>query len=205
MLSVPQTFVHQCIGEILLGRKVAGEVVRILIAIVIPQLLHQFCRRITDGQRHRLVACAPHEFKGSVHTEIGTVALRRGGQIDRRLCQWDAAFGPADLHHGVEGGIGQQQGVGIGQSDILCGTDHETAGDELRVFPTLDHACQPVERSVGVRAADALDEGRDDIIVHLPVLIVGQRILLQPIHHQFIGDSDFVRHFSLDHQLQDIQ
>ena len=205
MLSVPQTFVHQCIGEILLGRKVAGEVVRILIAIMIAQLFHQFCRCITDRQRHRLVASAPHERKGCVHTQIGTVALRRGGQIDRCLCQWDATFGPAYLHHGVEGGIGQQQGVGIGQADILSGTDHQTAGDELRVFPTLYHACQPVERRVGVGTADALDEGRDDIIVHLPVLIVGQRILLQPIHHQLIGDNDFIRYFSLDNQLQDIQ
>ena len=162
---------------------------------MIAQIFHQLRGSIADRQRHRLVACGAHQRQGGIDAQVGTVALRRGGQIDSRLGQRDSPFGPSYLHHRVEGGIGQQQRIGIRQTDIFRGTNHQSSGNKLRVFPTLDHAGEPIEGSIRIRTANALDEGRDDIIVHLAVFIVGQGILLQSLHHHLIGNNDFIRRF----------
>ena len=57
-----------------------------------------------------------------------------------------AGFGHADLVHRVETGVGQQQGVGIGQADVFRGQDHQPAGDEARLFARP--ACGPGSRSL---------------------------------------------------------
>lgn len=113
--------------------------------------------------------------------------------------------GPSYFHHGIEGGIGQQQGVRIGQADILGGTDHHSAGNKLGVFPTLYHAGHPVEGGIGVAATDALDEGRYDIIVHLAVFVVGQRILLQTADNKFVGDDHLAGIGRFHDELQDVE
>ena len=181
-----------------------GEVVRILVAVVIAQFLHQLCRRITQRQRHRLVACTANQVESSVNTQISRITLRRRSQIDGSLCQRDTPLGPAYLLDGIEGCVSQQQRIGIGQTDILSSRDDQTTGNELRVFPTLYHTRQPVERSVGVAATNGLDKGRDDVVVHLAVLVVGQRILLQTRQNQLVGNDDIAR-LRLNNQLQDVQ
>ena len=192
MLTVPETFVDEGIGQILLGREMDGIVVRILVAVVITQVFHQLRGGIADGQRHGLVAGATDELEGGIDTEIGAVALGRGGQIDRCLGQGDAPLRPADLHHGIEGGVGEQKGIGICQADVLGSADDKSAGDELRVFPTLDHTCKPVEGGIGIGTPNALDEGGDDVVVHLALLVVGQGILLEALDNEGVGDDNFI-------------
>ena len=75
--------------------------------------------------------------------------------------------------HRVERRVGQQQRVGIGQADVFRRADHEAAGDKLRLLAALNHTRQPVERGVGVAAAYAFDESRDNVVVHLALLVVG--------------------------------
>ena len=154
-----------------------------------------------NGQITRLL----NRRQGGPDAHIRRVALRRSSQIDRSLGQRDAPFRPAYLHHGIEGGIGQEQRVGIGQADVFCGADDESAGNELRVFPTLYHACHPVECCIGVAAANALDEGRDDVVMHLAVFVVGQRILLQACLDEFVGNNDGLCRLRLYHEFQNVQ
>ena len=52
--------------------------------------------------------------------------------------------------------------------------DHDAPGDELGVLPRVDHPGEPVEGGVGVAAAHRLDEGGDDVVVHVAGLVVGQ-------------------------------
>ena len=94
--------------------------------------------------------------------------------------------------HGIEAGVGQQQGVGVGQPDIFRGRYDQPAGNEGRVFAPLDHAGQPVDGGVGVAAPYRFDEGRDDVVVHLAVLVVGGGILLQPFGDDGVVDDNLL-------------
>ena len=144
MPGMPEPQVPEIVREILLGREVAGIVVRIFIAIMVSEFSHELGGRIAQWQGHGLVATLSDLFQGCVDTHVSRVALRARSQVDRSLGQRYASLRPSYLHHHVEGGVGQQQGVGIGQSDVLSSRDDQTAGDELRVFPTLDHPCHPI-------------------------------------------------------------
>ena len=121
------------------------------------------------------------------------------------LCQWDASFGPAHFHDGVEAGIGKQQGVGVCQSDVLGSGDDKATGYESGVFAAFHHACQPVDGSVGVAAANGLDEGGDDVVVHFAVFVVGKGILLEAFGHHLIGDDHRVAGFGLHNEVEDVE
>ena len=114
VLRMPDAAVFQVVGQELLADEIAGIVVGVFIV----------------GQ----VACLPHQFEGVVDGHVGGVALGTGGEVDGSLRQRDASFRPAYFHDGVEAGIGQQQGVGVCQSDVLGSGNDETAGYESGVF-----------------------------------------------------------------------
>lgn len=133
-LRLPQLLARQFVGQILLGDIMAGIVMRIEVAVVITQVSHQFGGSVAQVQRHGLVAGAAHEVERTVDAEIGAVALLARGEINRSLGKGYAALGPSYLVDGVEGGIGKQQGVGIGKSDVLRSTNNESACDELWVL-----------------------------------------------------------------------
>ena len=160
----------------------------VLVAGVIAEVFHQRGGGVAYGERHGQIAGLTHGGQGGVDGHVGRVALGRGGKIYGALGQRDASFGHADLADHIECGVGQQQRVGVGEADILSRHDDQTTGDELRVLAPFDHSRQPVDGAVGVGAADALDEGRDDVVVHLSLLVVGQRILLQPFYHYLVVD-----------------
>ena len=159
VLCVPQAFALQTVGHVLLRYEVARIVVGVFVAVVVAEVGHQFRRRVAQVQRHGTVAGALDEGQGLGYPVVGRVALRARGKVDGGFGQRYAPLGPAYLAYGVEGGVGQQQGVGVGQAYVLCRAYHEPARYELRVLAPFYHARQPVEGCVGVGAAYALDEG----------------------------------------------
>lgn len=128
-----------------------GIIVGIKITIMIPQVGHQFGGGIAQMQRYRLVAGATHEVEGLVDGKIGTVALLACGQIDGCLGERYPAFRPTNLIDCIKGGICQQEGVGIGKTNVLGCTYHKTTGYKLWVLTTLNHTSKPIERGIGDR------------------------------------------------------
>ena len=59
-MSVPDTLIHQFIGQILLGREMSWIIVRVFIPIMITQFFHQLGRCVTNGQRHWLITRSTH-------------------------------------------------------------------------------------------------------------------------------------------------
>ena len=95
----------------------------------------------------------------------------------------------------VECCVGQQEGVGVGKPYVFACQYHEPAGDKLGLFASLYHACQVVDGCVGIAAAHTLDECRYEVVVHLAVLVVCQRVLLQALCHELVGyDVGLVGH-----------
>ena len=52
--------------------------------------------------------------------------------------------------------IAQRQGLRIGKTDVLDRHAHNASAEIQRVRTAIQHAHQPVERSIGVRAAHGL-------------------------------------------------
>ena len=183
----------------------AGIIVGIEIAIVIAKVGHELGGGIAQMERHGLIAGATHEVECLVDGEIGTVALLARSQINRCLGKRNPALGPPYLVDGIECGIGKQEGIGIGKSDVLGGTNHKATGYELRVLASLNHACKPIEGCIGVAAPDTLDKCRDDVVVHLAILVVGKGILLQAIDHHFVCYNHIPLGRSLNHKFEDVE
>ena len=106
----------------------------------------------------------------------------------------------------VKRGVGKQQRVGVGQTDILGGHYGQTTGYEFGVLATLYHARQPVYGRIRVTAAYALDKSRYYIVVYLSVLVVGGGILLEACRHHLVVDYDrLVEGSRLLKQVEDIE
>ena len=68
---------------------------------------------------------------------------------------------------------------GIGHADVLRGEHDHPPHDELGVLAGVQHQMQPEEGGVRVRSAQALDEGRDDVVVLIAGLVVADDPPLQ--------------------------
>ena len=53
-------------------------------------------------------------------------------------------------------GHGQVQGRRIGVAHVLAGQDHQSPGEKADVLAPFEHSGEPVQRGVGIAAADAL-------------------------------------------------
>ena len=134
VLGVPDLGMVQFLGHVLLHDEMSREVVGVAVIFSVSQLLHQPGRGVAQVQGNGSVACLVHEGQRVVNGEVGAVALGAGGQVDGAFAQGDAPLGPPDLVDDVKCRVGQQQGVGVGQADVLGREDAQAAGDELRVL-----------------------------------------------------------------------
>ena len=82
------------------------------------------------------------------------------------------------------------QRVRIGQADILAGEDDHAPEDETRLLAGVDHPRHPVERRVGVGAAQALDERADGVVVDVAFLVVEHGAALDGFFGDGAGDVE---------------
>ena len=94
------------------------------------------------------------------------------------LGEGQLALGRADALVGLPGRDALDQGLGIGEADVLDGEAHQAAGDVARVLAARQHARQPIERRVGVGAPERLVQGGNQVVVALLALVVERRAAL---------------------------
>ena len=70
---------------------------------------------------------------------------------------------------------GDPECVGIGHPHIFASEDHKAPCDKARIFTGLYEARHPVEARVGIRASQALDESRNEVVVLLAPMTEGSR------------------------------
>ena len=130
-----------------------------------------------------------HLGKRGVDSRLGRIAFRRKGDIDGGLGQVDSALGVPDDLGRLERGFSNEKSLRIGVANIFGGMNHHAARDVLRILPTVDHAGKPIERRVGIAAAHGLDERGNDVVVHVLVLVVGERPMRGRLAHDIGGDE----------------
>ena len=145
---------------------------RILVADPVPE---RVCRAVVGvAEVHRHLAADPvaHVARGLPDAERGPVRLGGGGQVDHGLGQVELGLGEAHVLDGVGGGRRHHQAHRVGLADVLAGQDDQAAGDEAGVLTGLEHAGQVVQGGLGVGPPDALDEGRDHVVVLVAAVAV---------------------------------
>ncbi len=161
------------VGEEVRAGETLGRVGVVLIALAVAELLHQLGRGVADmGGRHQgagLVRRLLRRLEGFIDAD----RLRRGGQMDHGLSQRQLPLRRAEEVVGVLGRVGDQNGQGVGLTDVLDRHAHDAARQIERVFAPVQHPRQPVERRVRIRSAHRLMQGRDEVVVLFPRLVVG--------------------------------
>ncbi len=83
-----------------------------------------------------------------------------------------APLGHAHVIEGLGTGRHYSHGVGVCHTHILPREDEHAAKDETRVFASVEHAGQPIQGSVGVGTAQALDKGADRVEMDIAIFVV---------------------------------
>jgi len=130
------------------------------------------------GGRHQAAGFA-RAAGGILHRRVCGVRFRGGGEIDHRLRERQIALRTAEPLIGVPGGKGLGQRLRVGEADILAGEANQAAGDVARVLAAGEHAGEPVEGGIGVRAAQRLMQRRNQVEMFLAVAVVEGRAARQ--------------------------
>ena len=181
---------RQRVGRVLLLDDTPRVVVRVQVALAVA--VPGRARVVGVPQVHRYGAGQPGAdvVRGRPDREVGGVRLRGQREVHHRLPEHDPALGHADQLHRLRRGDGQRQGGRVGHADVLARADDQAARDEPGVLPRLEHPREVVQRRVDVRAADRLDEGADDVVVLVAVLVVLERDAVDGALGVLEGDGD---------------
>ena len=164
---------HEVVRQVLLPHPVAGEVVRVFIALLALEA------RAVGVYVLQLARIGPglaraHVRHGGVDAHHHAVRLGGGGQQYGGLRQRQPRLRQAQLQRAVHAGLDDAGRLRVGEADVLAGrAEQPPAGpDEV---PGLQQAGQVVQRGVRVRAAQGLHERAEgvEMVVPLPVVAHG--------------------------------
>ena len=129
-----------------------------------------------------------------VNPKIGGITFRRTGNVCHRLRQGNPPLRHPDKIDRLHGRNRYLQRMRVCIAHILRCTDDNPPRNKFRVFPCINHLRQIIQSRIGVRAAHALDERGNRIIMVVPILIIIQRALLDALLCLLQGDVNrFVR------------
>jgi len=139
-------------------------------------------------QGHRIGASLGEVLLKLTESTLQRVGLGCERQVHRRFGEREVPLRETDEVRGLLGGRRDHQGLWIGEADILTGEDDDAARDEHRILAGVDHPHEPVEGSVGIGAAHALDERADRVVVLVASAVVQETPALKRLAD--LGPSD---------------
>src|SRR5581483_406884 len=161
-------------GPVLLRHPAPWVVVRIVVTDPVTERGRRPVVAVPEVRGHLAGQPVADVLSRPPDAERCPVRLRCRGEVHDGLGQVELRLGEPDELDGAGGGVGHDERHRVGHAHVLRREDHEAAGDEAGVLPRLEHARQPVQARVRVRAADRLDERADDVVVL--VFAVAQRL-----------------------------
>ena len=166
----------------------------VFVAYAMLQLLRTAVMAVLQVRRNGTNPNIPHIAQRLVNPKIGGIAFRRTGNVCHRLRQGNPPLRHPDKIDRLHGRNRHLQSVRICIAHILRCTDDNSPRNKFRVFPCINHFRQIIQSRIGVRAAHALDERGNRIIMVVPILIIIQRALLDALLRLLQGDVNrFVR------------
>ena len=112
---------------------------------------------------------------------VAALDLVAVGHVGHRLGQRQLTLRQADEFRRLQGGGSDQQRPRVGVANVFRGADDHAASDETRILAGLQHPRQPVDGSVGVAAAHALDEGAGNVVMGVAAAVVVEGLALNRV------------------------
>jgi hypothetical protein len=88
----------------------------------------------------------------------------------------------------VGGVVGDLQRARVGQADVFPGHAHDAARQVFGVGAAVEHAAQPVQGRVRMRAAHRFVQGRDLVVEIVAALVEAARVQGQRVVDEFARD-----------------
>jgi hypothetical protein len=163
-------------------------VVRVRVLLAMPESLGTGIVSIPEMARHEADPAGVHIGECGIDRLDDRIGFRSQSKRDDCLGKIDPPLRHADELDRVRCRDCCGQRRGVGQADVLRCQDHQSPGNEARVFSGGDHPSEIVQSGLYIRASNRLDEGADHVIV----LITGSVVTdCRPVHcalYQVGGD-----------------
>ncbi len=184
---------EQAIREVLLIHAMAGEVVWVAVALGVALGLHELGGRVAKVEGNRQRARLSDLGRGLAVRQVARVALRRGGQVGGGVAQRNPPLGYPNRVEGLKRGDRHRQPLRVGIPHVFRREDHHAPRNEQRVFPRLQHSREPIDRRVGIAAAQALDERRGHVVMLFTALVEEQHPVLGGLADLVLGEDALLR------------
>ena len=168
---------------VLAGERLFGIVI-VFVSRAITLGLHQLGRCVEDVFGRQQRAGFFRRAHRLAERHVGGIRFRRSGDVEHGFGDGKLAFRRAEEIVGVLRGIGDDQRLRIGKSDILDRHADDPAREIKRVLAGIEHAAEIIERGVGIGATHRFVQGADEIVVAVLLLVVDRRA---PLHHFLQG------------------
>ena len=163
----------------------------ILVPLAVVKLLHKFCGRVANNQRHGFGKHCKRVFFGAFVCDVQRVRFGRERHINYRLCKVHRTFGHSYKVARLIRAYGNFQRARVGKAYVLAGKPRHTPCNVQRVFARFKHPRQPVYGGVGVGVAHRLVQRGYQVIVFLARLVVEERFFLRALFHSFARYGNF--------------
>ena len=106
---------------------------------------------------------------------------------------------------GVRGRDGDDERLRVGVADVLGREDDHPPRDEPRVLAAFEHRGEVVDRRLDVARPRRLDPRRDEVVVLVAALVVGERPLARGVVDVTLLERAALGPRRLDRQLEDVE
>ncbi len=137
---------------------------RVPVTLAVTELFHQPGRCVAKAKWDVEGPELLHVRLGFTHRDVDGVALGRTRHEHDGRGNGKFAFRTAEPVVGFPRIERHRKGARIGESDVLNRHAHGAPGDIQGVAAAVEHPAQPVQRRVGIAAADGLVQSRDLIV-----------------------------------------
>ena len=150
-------------------------VVGILVSGAVSELFEELRVGIPQVKRDRKIPGFMEVLLHSVGDPVDEIRFWSPREVDGKLEQEKIAFRHTDFLDGLVGVVGEHEGEGILDSDILGGESEKSPRDVERILSGVEHPADPVARGIGIAVPQGFVDRRDDVVV-----LVGIPIIVHP-------------------------
>ena len=137
----------------------------------VTEFFHQSGRSIAQVNGHFTAGILFHKGSGLVVSHISGIALGGDGHVDDSLRQCQFTFRTAEAFIRQGGFVGDLRRSGISQPDVFPCHANDPACQIAGIDTTVEHAGEPVQRSIRMGTAYRLVQGRY-LVVKMIALVV---------------------------------
>ena len=163
-------------------------IVGVAVFVAVAQFLHELRRRVAQVDRHFARFVLAHERHRGIERVVAGIAFRGDGEVDDGLPQRQLALRGAEAFIGLGRVVRELDRARVGDADVFPRHPHDAARQVFRVGAAVQHAAQPVQRGVRMRAAHGFVQRRYLVVEIVAALVEAARVQRERVLDEFARD-----------------